>query len=76
MKVKVVKIIDNKTFRAVSTTYKQHLRYKKYITASKSYLVDYNGDGVELGAEVEIKQTRPISKRKRWALDVKEANNN
>ena len=73
MKVKVVKIIDNKTFRAIATTYKQHPKYKKYITSSKSYLVDYDGGNVEIGQQVEIKQTRPISKRKRWALDVAQA---
>ena len=71
MKVKVVNIIDNKTFRAVANAYKQHAKYKKYVTSSKSYLVDSGDNEVKIGQEVEIKQTRPISKRKRCALDNK-----
>lgn len=68
MKVTVVKIIDNKTLKVVSTSYKKHKLYGKYITTHKNYLVDYNGQEVKVGDEVEITSTRPISKRKKWAL--------
>ncbi|HLD76837.1 MAG TPA: 30S ribosomal protein S17 [Rickettsiales bacterium] len=68
MKVKVLNIIDEKTFKAVSTVYKKHERYGKYITVHKKYLVDTAGKKVNIGDEVEIKSVRPISKRKRWAL--------
>ncbi|OFW81100.1 MAG: 30S ribosomal protein S17 [Alphaproteobacteria bacterium RIFCSPLOWO2_01_FULL_40_26] len=68
MKVKVLNIIDNKTFKALSTTYKKHPRYGKYVTIHKKYLVDSAGKKVEVGQEVEIVSSRPLSKRKRWAL--------
>ncbi len=68
MKVIVSNIIDNKTFRAVSTTYKKHAKYGKYITKHKKYLVDSDGKEVSVGQEVEIVGSRPLSKRKRWAL--------
>lgn len=68
MKVTVAKIIDEKTLKVVSTSYKKHKLYGKYITTHKNYLVDYNGQKVSIGEEVEIVSTRPISKRKRWAL--------
>lgn len=68
MKVKVLNIIDNKTFKAVSSVQKKHPLYGKFITISKKYLVDSDGIKVEVGQEVEIVNCRPISKRKKWAL--------
>ena len=70
MKVTVLNIIDEKTFKALSTTYKKHLRYGKYITVHKKYLVDSQDKKVEVGQEVEIISSRPLSKRKRWALKI------
>jgi small subunit ribosomal protein S17 len=70
MKVTVLNIIDEKTFKALSTTYKKHPRYGKYITSHKKYLVDSQGKSVTVGDEVEIVGSRPISKTKRWALKV------
>ncbi len=70
MKVKVLNIIDDKTFKAIASTYKKHLRYQKYVTVYKKYLVDSSGKKVEIGQEVEIISSRPLSKRKRWALKV------
>ncbi|MBL6664656.1 MAG: mitochondrial small ribosomal subunit protein uS17m [Rickettsiales bacterium] len=70
MKVKIEKIIDEKTLKVVATSYKKHKLYGKYITTHKNYLVDYSGQKVNVGDEVEIVSTRPISKRKKWALKV------
>ena len=70
MKVTVLNIIDEKTFKALSTAYKKHPRYGKYITVHKKYLVDSQGKTVTVGDEVEIVGSRPISKTKRWALKV------
>jgi small subunit ribosomal protein S17 len=70
MKVTVLNIIDDKTFKAISTSDKKHPKYGKYITVHKKYLVDSQGQKVEVGQEVEIIGSRPISKRKRWALKV------
>jgi small subunit ribosomal protein S17 len=68
MKVKVLNIIDDKTFKAVSTSYKKHYKYEKYVTVHKKYLVDSQGKKLSVGEEVEIVPSRPLSKRKRWAL--------
>ncbi len=68
MKVKVLNIIDEKTFKAISTVYKKHPKYGKYITKHKKYLVDSAGKSVKVGDEVEITTSRPVSKLKRWAL--------
>ena len=70
MKVTIVKIIDKKTLKVVATSYKKHKLYGKYITTHKNYLVDYDGQEVNIGDDVEIISTRPISKRKKWALKL------
>lgn len=70
MKVTVLNIIDEKTFKGLATSYKKHPRYGKYVTEHKKYLVDSQGKKVEVGQEVEIIGCRPLSKRKRWALKV------
>lgn len=70
MKVTVLNIIDEKTFKALSTSLKKHPRYGKYVTVHKKYLVDSTGSSVKVGDEVEIVGSRPLSKRKHWALKV------
>jgi small subunit ribosomal protein S17 len=67
MKVKILNIIDSKTFKAIATMYKAHKKYGKYLTSHKKYLVHYEGEkALNIGEEVLISQTRPISKNKRW----------
>ena len=68
MIVKVLNIIDSKTFKAEKVTYKKHKKYKKYITFTKKYLVHFDGQNITIGDEVNILETRPISKKKRWKL--------
>jgi small subunit ribosomal protein S17 len=70
MKVTVLNIIDEKTFKGVSTSRKKHPVYGKFITVHKKFLIDSAGQKVTVGDEVEIVSTRPISKRKKWALKV------
>jgi small subunit ribosomal protein S17 len=70
MKVKITNIIDSKTAKVLSTTYKKHEKYGKYITIHKKFIVDTNGMNVEVGQDVEIKQSRPISKRKKWSIKI------
>lgn len=68
IKVTVSNVVDNKTFKAVSTTYKKHSRYNKYIVVHRKYLADSCGKEVKVGDEVEISTSRPLSKSKKWAL--------
>jgi len=70
MKVTVLNIIDEKTFKVLSTTSKKHPRYGKYITVHQKYLVDSRGKKVNVGDEVEIVSSRPLSKTKRWTIKV------
>ena len=68
MRVKILNIIDEKTFKAVSTSYKKHPQYGKFVTRHKNYLVDSQGKEVKVGEDVEIISSKPISKTKRWTL--------
>ncbi len=46
----------------------RHPKYRKYIRRHKKYLVhDENGEA-RVGDTVEIRETRPLSKLKRWRL--------
>lgn len=48
--------------------YVKHPKYKKYQRRTKKYLVHDAGNTATVGQKVEIKETRPISKRKRFEL--------
>ena len=47
---------------------KKHALYKKYIQRSKKYMVHDENNLCDIGDKVEIKQTRPLSKRKQWVV--------
>lgn len=51
--------------------YVKHPKYKKFVRKTKKYLVHDAGNTAEVGAKVSIIETRPISKRKRFALVTK-----
>lgn len=68
MKVTVEKIIDSKTLKVVSTLYKKHKLYGKYITTHKNYLASYDGENISVGDKIEIVSSRPLSKLKKWSL--------
>lgn len=51
--------------------YVKHPKYKKFVRKTKKYLVHDVGNTAEVGAKVSIIETRPISKRKRFALVTK-----
>lgn len=48
--------------------YVKHPKYKKFMRRTKKYLVHDKGNTAAVGQKVEIKETRPISKRKRFEL--------
>ena len=52
--------------------YVKHQKYKKYMRLSKKFLVHNPGNTVEVGQKVTIKETRPISKRKRFIIVLAE----
>ena len=48
--------------------YVKHPKYKKYLRRTKKYLVHDVGNTAKVGEKVDIIESRPISKRKRFAL--------
>lgn len=45
-----------------------HPKYKKFMRRTKKFLVHDEGNTAKVGEMVEIKETRPISKRKHFEL--------
>lgn len=48
--------------------YVKHPKYKKYLRRTKKFLVHDAGNTAKVGDVVDIKETRPMSKRKRFVL--------
>ena len=46
----------------------KHPKYGKYIVSSKKYTAHDETNDARIGDEVEIGETRPLSKNKRWRL--------
>jgi small subunit ribosomal protein S17 len=55
-----------KTITVVVERRYKHPKYGKYIVASKKYSVHDESNDARIGDEVEISETRPLSKNKRW----------
>ncbi len=51
--------------------YVKHPKYKKYLRRTKKFLVHDKGNTAVVGSQVEIKETRPLSKRKRFIIVTK-----
>lgn len=63
------KVISNKANKTITVIVKTKIPHKKYnkITAkSNKYYVHDEHNFCKIGDVVEIQQTRPISKNKRW----------
>lgn len=48
--------------------YTKHPKYKKFMRLSKKFLVHDPGNTAQVGEKVTIKETRPISRHKRFVL--------
>jgi small subunit ribosomal protein S17 len=64
----VVKSAMKDTVTVQVERYEKHPKYKKYIRRSKKFLVHNPGNSVQVGDKVTIRETRPISKRKRFVI--------
>ncbi|QQG38159.1 MAG: 30S ribosomal protein S17 [Candidatus Kaiserbacteria bacterium] len=64
----VVKSAMKDTVTVSVERYVQHPKYKKYLRRSKKYLVHNPGNTLQVGDTVTIRETRPISKRKRFVV--------
>lgn len=64
----VIRLPSEKTVMVqVDRTYRHQL-YQKVLHSRKKYMV-HDEHGVQLGDQVRIVESRPISKRKRWVIE-------
>lgn len=59
---------SDKTITVAINRVRTHRIYRKQYTVTKKYLVHDESNQAEVGDQVTIEETRPISKRKRWRL--------
>lgn len=64
----VVKTAMKDTCTVQVERYVKHPKYKKYMKLSKKFLVHDAGNTATVGQKVTIKETRPMSKLKRFIL--------
>jgi small subunit ribosomal protein S17 len=64
----VVKTAMKDTATVSVERYVKHPKYKKFMKLSKKFLVHDPGNTVQVGEKVTIKETRPISRRKRFII--------
>ena len=64
----VVSANNEKTIAVRVDRRTQHVRYKKVITRSKKFHVHDERNEAKAGDTVRIRETRPLSKLKRWRL--------
>ncbi len=70
-KVLVGEVVSNKMDKSIVVkveTLVMHPLYKKYIKRSKKYMAHDPNNECSIGDKVEIIESRPLSKRKRWRL--------
>jgi len=69
----VVSDVQDKTVVVKVERRIMHPIYKKFIRRSKKYAVHDERNAHKIGDEVNIRECRPISKRKRWEVVAKGA---
>jgi small subunit ribosomal protein S17 len=68
------KVVSSKmtdTITVAVERYVKHPKYKKFQRLTKKYLVHDKGNTAVVGQQVDIKEVRPISKRKSFELVTK-----
>lgn len=74
-KGQVVSNKQQKTLVVKVDNYKTHPKYKKRFKVSKKFHVDNpESKTFEIGETIEIFETKPLSKLKRWTVKQPEAN--
>jgi small subunit ribosomal protein S17 len=59
---------QDKTITVLSKRLRMHQKYGKYIHSTTKYVAHDEKDEAREGDTVEIMETRPLSKQKRWRL--------
>ena len=66
---KIEKVISNDTVSVAVTKVKAQPLYKKVIRIRKNYIAHvFENGGIVEGADVEIEESKPISKLKKWVV--------
>jgi small subunit ribosomal protein S17 len=65
---KVIRRSGDKTVAVLVTRVEQHPRYKKRQTRNKTYLAHDEQNTAKVGDVVTLRETRPLSARKRWII--------
>lgn len=68
MSGKVKSIVDDSTVVVSVLKYKKHKKYKKFFKRVKSYSVDSSSFEVSVDDNVQIVETSPISKNKKFSI--------
>lgn len=63
----------DKTIKVEVHTYKAHPKYKKQYRVTRRFMVHDEDNSAQVGDTVSIVQSRPVSKRKSWALVTEDA---
>lgn len=66
----VVKTAMKDTATVAVERYVKHEKYEKYFKRTKKYLVHDAGNTAKVGDKVEIREVKPISKRKSFILSA------
>jgi small subunit ribosomal protein S17 len=64
-------VVSNKmkdTIVVLISRYTKHPKYKKFLKSSKKYMAHDEGNTKEIGDKVVIKETRPMSKNKKFIV--------
>ena len=64
----VTSVKMNKTVVVTVTETIRHKRYEKVMKRNTKFYAHDENDGAKLGDTVEIEETRPLSKLKRWRV--------
>jgi len=71
MRTKKGTVTSNKMDQTVAVivhTYKTHPKYKKKFRVSKKFYAHDPGNKCKIGDEITIKETKPLSKLKKWIV--------
>jgi small subunit ribosomal protein S17 len=64
-------VVSNKMAKSIVVsvrTYKKHPQYGKYVQHTSKYTAHDENNECQVGDKVVIKESRPLSKTKRWRL--------
>jgi small subunit ribosomal protein S17 len=67
------RVVSNKMDKTVVVAVessKQHRLYRKVVRTTKKYMAHDESNAVQIGDIVQIVESRPLSRHKRWAVEL------